>query len=59
MGAAIDTFDDEPLPLSSPFLQLDNVTVTTHLAGSTNDAFKNTPDLLMTRLLKESDLFNH
>ena len=59
MGAAIDTFDDEPLPLGSPFLQLDNVTVTTHLAGSTNDAFKNTPDLLVTRLLKESDLFNH
>ncbi|MFD1412212.1 2-hydroxyacid dehydrogenase [Oceanobacillus jeddahense] len=57
MGAAIDTFDEEPLPSNSPFLQLDNVTITTHLAGSTNDAFKNTPNLLVTRLLKESALF--
>ncbi|MCI1882929.1 MAG: 2-hydroxyacid dehydrogenase [Sporolactobacillus sp.] len=53
MGAAIDTFDEEPLPVNSPFLELDNVTVTSHLAGSTADAFKNTPKLFSKLLLKE------
>ncbi|EPC52948.1 2-hydroxyacid dehydrogenase [Lacticaseibacillus paracasei] len=51
-GAAIDTFDDEPLPKDSPFLALDNVTLTSHLAGSTADAFKNTPKLFASRFLQ-------
>lgn len=50
-GAAIDTFDHEPLGDSSPFLQLDNVTITAHMAGSTNDAFRNTPKKLAKYLL--------
>lgn len=53
MGAAIDTFDHEPLENDSPFYQLDNVTITSHLAGSTIDAFKNTPKLLAKNLLKK------
>lgn len=52
-GAALDTFDDEPLPANSQFLKLDNVTLTSHLAGSTVDAFKNTPKLWASRFLKE------
>ncbi|AXN41387.1 2-hydroxyacid dehydrogenase [Peribacillus butanolivorans] len=51
-GAAIDTFDHEPLGDNSPFLQLDNVTITSHMAGSTNDAFRNTPKKLAERLLE-------
>jgi len=51
-GAAIDTFDEEPLPKDSPFLTLDNVTLTSHLAGSTADAFKNTPKLFASRFLQ-------
>ncbi|MFI8495577.1 NAD(P)-dependent oxidoreductase [Peribacillus butanolivorans] len=51
-GAAIDTFDHEPLGNNSPFLQLDNVTITSHMAGSTNDAFRNTPKKLAERLLE-------
>ncbi|WP_445670520.1 NAD(P)-dependent oxidoreductase [Peribacillus sp. FSL K6-1552] len=43
-GAAIDTFDHEPLGDNSPFLQLDNVTITSHMAGSTNDAFSKYPE---------------
>ncbi len=51
MGAAIDTFDHEPLPADSPWLELENATITSHLAGSTLDAFSKTPRLLSQRLL--------
>ncbi|MDN5811153.1 MAG: 2-hydroxyacid dehydrogenase, partial [Tetragenococcus koreensis] len=50
-GAAIDTFEDEPLPKDSPFLSLQNVTLTSHLAGTTIDAFKNSPKLFADRFL--------
>lgn len=42
-GAAIDTFDDEPLVENHILTQLDNVTITPHMAGSTLDAFMNSP----------------
>ena len=42
-GAALDVFDEEPLPADHPFLNLENVTITPHLAGSTVDAFRNSP----------------
>jgi D-3-phosphoglycerate dehydrogenase len=38
-GAALDVFWDEPIPESSPWLALDNVTFASHLAGTTRDAF--------------------
>ncbi|MGE7601523.1 2-hydroxyacid dehydrogenase [Peribacillus sp. NPDC097675] len=57
-GAAIDTFDHEPLGNDSPFLRLDNVTITSHLAGSTNDAFRNTPKKLAERLLEYYETFH-
>lgn len=50
-GAAIDTFDEEPLPADSEFLNLKNATLTSHLAGSTADAFKNTPKLFAQRFI--------
>lgn len=46
-GAALDVFSTEPVPADSPFLELDNVTLTTHLAGTTADALSNSPFLLM------------
>lgn len=52
-GAAVDTFDDEPLPATSPFLPLPNLTLTSHLAGTTADAFKNTPKLFAKRFLEK------
>ena len=52
MGAALDVFDTEPLPAGHPFLQLDNVTLTPHLAGSTGDAFRNSPVLMAGHLAR-------
>ena len=34
-GAALDAFDDEPLPADSKWRHLDNVTMTTHFGGDT------------------------
>jgi len=51
MGAALDTFDDEPLPDNSPFYTLNNVTITPHIAGSTLDAFSHSPKLFSEALL--------
>ena len=47
MGAALDVFTIEPIEETSTFLELDNVTLTTHIAGTTADALNNSPGLLM------------
>jgi len=60
MGAAIDTFDIEPLPPDSPFFALDNVTLAAHLAGTTTDALERTPRILGPRLAQVlRDLASH
>lgn len=40
-GAAVDVFEEEPLPEDHPYLSLPNITVTPHSAGTTIDAFGN------------------
>ena len=45
-GAALDVFWTEPLPDGSRWRGLDNVTLTTHIAGTTADALRNSPYLL-------------
>ncbi|WP_326975483.1 2-hydroxyacid dehydrogenase [Caproicibacter sp. BJN0012] len=44
-GAAIDVFDKEPLSQDNPFLKLDNVTLTPHLAGTSCDTMRNSVDI--------------
>jgi len=40
----------EPPAKDHPFMTLDNVTITPHLAGSTKDAFNRTPYLLLAEM---------
>ncbi len=54
-GAAIDVFPEEPLPQDSRLRALDNVTLTTHIAGTTTEVLSNSPYLLaedIERLLR-------
>lgn len=39
-AAGLDTFSAEPLPVTSPLLQLDNVIMTPHCASNTDQAFR-------------------
>ena len=50
IGAALDVFDEEPLPADHPFVRLNNVTITAHLAGSTVDSFRNSPKMMAGHL---------
>ena len=51
-GAALDVFDVEPIMDEDEILKLDNITITSHLAGSTRDAFINSPLLFSSMLQK-------
>ena len=39
-GAALDVFDQEPLPADHPFRQLDNVLITSHIGYVTEDTYR-------------------
>ncbi|MGS0972832.1 MAG: 2-hydroxyacid dehydrogenase [Candidatus Izemoplasmataceae bacterium] len=49
-GAALDVFDQEPIDPNSPFIGLDNVTLTTHIAGTTTEALTGSPYILMEEI---------
>ena len=55
-GAAIDVFWEEPIPKNHPILKLDNVTLTTHIAGDTVDAIPKAPKLLVNEM---NEFFNN
>lgn len=49
-GAALDVFEQEPIDPNSPFIGLDNVTLTTHIAGTTTEALTGSPYILMEEI---------
>lgn len=51
-GAALDVFDVEPPGSDYPLVRLDNVTITPHMAGGSNDAFLNSPKKLAAEMIK-------
>jgi len=51
-GAALDVFDVEPLSAEHPLLTLENVTLTSHIAGTTREALTRSPQLLVDEVAK-------
>jgi phosphoglycerate dehydrogenase-like enzyme len=51
-GAALDVFETEPLPVTSPLLELDNVILTPHWLPSTHRAASATRDLVIRNVLR-------
>ncbi|MGG5370444.1 2-hydroxyacid dehydrogenase [Enterococcus sp. AZ196] len=51
-GAAIDVVWEEPIHPDDPLLELDNLVITSHIAGDTVDAIPNSP-FLLARTVKE------
>jgi D-3-phosphoglycerate dehydrogenase / 2-oxoglutarate reductase len=54
-GAGLDVHEDEPLPPDSPWLKLPNVTLSPHVAGSTEDAWRKSVDLVATAIRELAD----
>ncbi|MEZ4669660.1 MAG: D-2-hydroxyacid dehydrogenase [Anaerolineae bacterium] len=49
-GAALDVFDQEPLPATSPLWQMENVIISPHIAGLTSRYYEVVLDLFSTNL---------
>jgi D-3-phosphoglycerate dehydrogenase len=49
-GALLDVFEKEPPGKEYPLVTLDNVTLTPHMAGGSNDAFYNSPKKLAVEI---------
>lgn len=51
-GAGLDVFPSEPVNYEGGYLELDNVTLTTHIAGTTTEVLTGSPGLLMEDMQK-------
>ncbi|MEO1769094.1 NAD(P)-dependent oxidoreductase [Candidatus Enterococcus ferrettii] len=49
-GAGVDVVWEEPILPNDPLLSLDNLIITSHIAGDTIDAIEHSPDLLQQEL---------
>ena len=51
-GAGIDVYETEPLPLDSPFLELENIILTPHWLPSTRRASRATREVMVRNVLR-------
>jgi phosphoglycerate dehydrogenase-like enzyme len=51
-GAALDVFDQEPLPQGHPFYSMENVLLSPHCADHTSDWLDNSMRFFLTQLDK-------
>lgn len=49
-GAAVDVFEEEPLPIGNEYVKLDNITMTSHIAGTSCDTFQNSVNLIFEEI---------
>jgi D-3-phosphoglycerate dehydrogenase len=54
-GAAIDVQENEPVDSLNPFLHLDNVVVTPHIAGNTTETIKRQSEMIVEDLFRFLD----
>lgn len=60
-GAALDVFEEEPLPSTSPLWQMDNVIISPHVSGETKNYHDKAADLFIANLeryLEKKPLYN-
>ncbi|MGB7341382.1 MAG: D-2-hydroxyacid dehydrogenase [Phototrophicaceae bacterium] len=60
-GAALDVFEEEPLPATSPLWQLNNVIISPHVSGNADDYNAKAADLFIANLeryLERKPLYN-
>ena len=60
-GAALDVFEEEPLPSTSPLWQMDHVIISPHTSGFTTDYHSKAADLFIANLqryLENKSLYN-
>ena len=53
-GAALDVFEQEPLPKTDPLIALDNVILTPHWSASTRDVWRATGEAMIDGMLRVS-----
>jgi phosphoglycerate dehydrogenase-like enzyme len=54
-GAALDVFEEEPLPSTSPLWQMDNVIISPHISGNTSNYHDKAANLFIANLQRYLD----